>query len=198
MFLGAKVSGTTLGILGLGRIGQAVAQRAKGFGMRILYYDVVRARPEVEKETGATFVPLEQLLRESDFVSLHVPVTKETRHMMNESTLKMMKPSAFLINTSRGAVVDEACLAKALKEKWIAGAGLDVYEKEPLPMESPLLKLENVTLAPHMASADVDARSKMSELVVKDIIAVLKGEVPKAFVNPEVLKVRPLGQAKRT
>ncbi|MEM3692559.1 MAG: glyoxylate reductase [Candidatus Bathyarchaeia archaeon] len=197
MFLGAKVSGRTLGIIGLGRIGQAVAKRAKGFDMRILYYDVIRARPEVEKETGATFVPLEQLLKDSDFISLHVPVTKETRHMINEKTLKMMKPTAFLINTSRGAVVDEAALARAIEEKWIAGAGLDVFEKEPLPMDSPLLKFENVTLAPHIASADIDSRSKMSELVVKDIIAVLKGEMPKALVNPEVQKVRSLSQVRR-
>lgn len=197
LFLSSKVSGKSLGIIGLGRIGQAVARRARGFDMRILYFDTYRARPEVEKETGAVFVSFEKLLKDSDFVTLHVPANEKTRHMIDETALRMMKPNAVLINTSRGTVVDEKALEKALGEKQIAAAGLDVFEKEPLLAASPLLKLDNVTLAPHIASADLDSRLKMSELVVKDIISVLRGEMPKALINSDVLSIRPLAQTRR-
>ena len=197
LFIGAKVSGRTLGIVGLGRIGKGVAERAKGFGMNVVYSDKIRAEPEAERRLGVRHLPLEDLLRESDFVSLHVPATPETLHMINEKTLRLMKPSAILINTSRGAVVESSALVKAVKEGWIAGAGLDVFENEPLPSHSPLVGLENVVLTPHIASADFDARSKMSEMVVKDIVSVLSGRMPRALVNPEVLKVRSLEDARR-
>jgi glyoxylate reductase len=193
MMLGYQVSGKTLGIIGMGRIGQAVARRAKGFGMRILYYDVFRLPEEQEKELGVQYVDLETLLRESDFVSIHVPLTKETYHMIGERELKMMKKTAVLVNTARGAVIDTDALVKALKEKWIAAAGLDVFEQEPLPPDHPLTKLDNVVLAPHIASATYETRAAMAELVARNLIAFYKGEVPPTLVNKEVVKVRPPG-----
>ncbi len=192
MMLGSDVYGRTLGIVGMGRIGSAVARRAKGFGMRILYYDSVR-REDLEKELGAEFVDLDRLLEESDYVSLHVPLTPETYHLIGEEQLRKMKPTAFLINTARGKVVDQRALYKALKEGWIAGAGLDVFEQEPIPPDDPLLKLDNVVLAPHAASASHETRSRMAEMVAENLIAFLNGKVPPNLVNKEVVNVRPPG-----
>ncbi len=192
MMLGTDVYGRTLGIVGMGRIGSAVARRAKGFGMRILYYDS-RRREDLERELGAEFVNLNRLLEESDYVSLHVPLTPETYHLIGEEQLRRMKPTAFLINTARGKVVDQRALYRALKEGWIAGAGLDVFEQEPIPADDPLLKLDNVVLAPHAASASHETRSKMAEMVAENLIAFLRGEVPPNLVNKDVVKVRPPG-----
>jgi len=190
MLLGRDVYGATLGIIGVGRIGSAVARRAKCFNMRILYYDVVR-NPQIEKETGATFVDLDTLLRESDFISVHVPLTKETYHLINAERLKFVKKTAYLINTSRGPVVDEKALYEALKEGRLAGAALDVFEQEPLPTDSPLLRLDNVILTPHIASASYETRSRMAEMVAENLIAFFEGKVPPNLVNPDVVKVRP-------
>jgi len=193
MMLGFEVNGKTLGIIGMGRIGRAVAERAKGFKMKILYYDAYRLPPEMEEKLGAEYAPLETLLKESDIVSIHVPLTKETYHLISEKELKMMKPTAYLINTARGKVVDTEALVKALKEKWIAGAALDVFEEEPLPPDHPLTKLDNVVLAPHAASATTETRTKMAMLVAENLIAFLKGEVPPTLVNKDVVKVRKPG-----
>lgn len=187
LLLGTDVYGATLGIVGFGRIGQAMARRALGFNMKVLYYDSNRVPEQVEKELKATFVDLPTLLKESDFVSLHVPLTKETYHLIGEKELKMMKKSAYLINTARGPVVDEKALVRALKEGWIRGAALDVYENEP-KVEPELLELDNVVLAPHIASASYETRSKMSIMVAENIIKALSGEVPPNLLNPEVLQ----------
>lgn len=192
---GPELKGKTLGIIGMGRIGRAVAEKIKGFGMKIIYYDIYR-NEKAEKELGVEYKDLETVLKESDFVSLHVPLTKETRHLIGEKELRMMKSSAYLINTARGPVIDTDALVKALKEKWIAGAALDVFEQEPLPPDHPLTKLDNIVLAPHIASATIEARQRMAELAAKNLIAVLKGEDPPALVNPEVKKVRPLEQVR--
>lgn len=192
---GPELKGKTLGIVGFGRIGRAVAKKVKGFEMNLIYYDVYR-NEQAEKELGVKYVDLETLLKESDFVSLHVPLTKDTYHMIGEKELKMMKPTAYLINTARGAVVDTEALVKALKEKWIAGAALDVFEQEPLPPGHPLTKLDNVILAPHIASATNEARARMAELAAKNLVAVLRGEMPPALVNKDVVKVRPLSEVK--
>ncbi|MGB9959145.1 MAG: glyoxylate reductase [Candidatus Bathyarchaeales archaeon] len=192
MLLGRDVYGATLGIIGAGRIGVAVARRAKGFNMKILYYDVVPMPPEIENETGVKRVDLETIFKESDFVSIHVPLTEETYHMVNEERLKLMKKTAFIINNARGPVIDEKALYKALKEGWIAGAALDVFEQEPTPVDNPLLKLENVVVAPHISSASHETRSKMAEMVAENLVAFFQGKTPPNLVNPEVLKVRPL------
>ncbi len=191
MYLGYDVYGKTIGIIGFGRIGQAIARRAKGFNMKILYYSRTR-KPEKERELGAEFKPLDELLRESDFVVLAVPLTKETYHMINEERLKLMKSTAILINIARGKVVDTKALIKALEEGWIAGAGLDVFEEEPYYNEE-LFRLRNVTLAPHIGSATYGARYAMAELVARNLIAFAKGEVPPTLVNREVLNVRKPG-----
>jgi len=196
ILLGDSVYGKTLGIVGLGRIGAALAKRAKGFDMKVVYYDIVRAPIEKEKELGVEYVSLEKLLGESDFVSIHVPLSKETYHLFGEAQFKQMKRTAFLINTSRGPVVDEKALAKALQEKVVAGAALDVFEKEPTDPDNLLLRLDNIVMAPHIASATKEARSKMSEVSAKNLVAVLKGEMPLFLVNKDVLKVRPLAQVK--
>jgi glyoxylate reductase len=187
LLLGTDVFGATLGIVGFGRIGQAMARRALGFNMRVLYYDNSRVDEQIEKELKATFVDLPTLLKESDFVTLHVPLTKQTHHLIGEKELKMMKKDAYLINTARGPAVDEKALVKALKEGWIKGAALDVFENEP-EIEPELLKLDNVVLAPHIASASYATRSKMSVMVAENIIKALNGEVPPNLVNPEVLQ----------
>jgi glyoxylate reductase len=194
MLLGRDVYGATLGIVGAGRIGTAVARRAKGFNMKILYYDVVPMPPEIEKELGAKRVDLDTLLRESDFVSIHVPLIKETYHLINEEKLKLMKKTAYLINNSRGAVVNEKALYKALKEGWIAGAALDVFEQEPTPLNNPLLKLDNVVVAPHISSASYETRSRMAEMVAENLVAFFEGKTPPNLVNPDVVKVRPLSK----
>ncbi|MEM2518494.1 MAG: glyoxylate reductase, partial [Candidatus Bathyarchaeia archaeon] len=189
MLLGRDVYGATLGIVGAGRIGTAVARRAKGFNMKILYYDVVPMPPEIEKELGAKRVDLDTLLRESDFVSIHVPLMKETYHLINEEKLRLMKKTAYLINNSRGPVVDEKALYKALKEGWIAGAALDVFEQEPTPVDNPLLKLDNIVVAPHISSASYETRSRMAEMVAENLVAFFEGRIPPNLVNPDVVKV---------
>jgi len=185
LLVGQDVHHHTLGIFGMGRIGQAVARRGRGFDMRILYHDAVRAAEAVERELGAEFVSADQLLRESDFVSLHVPLLPETRHMMASDQFRMMKPTAILVNTSRGPVVDEAALAGALEEGVIAGAGIDVFENEPR-VHPALLKLENVVLAPHIASASVDTRRKMSMMAAENAVAALDGRRPANLLNAEL------------
>jgi glyoxylate reductase len=174
---GADIHGKTLGVVGFGRIGRAVARRGLGFGMRVLYHDTVRAAADVERELNATAVDLETLLRESDFVSLHTLLSPETRHLINERTLRLMKKTAILINAARGPVVDEAALVKALSEAWIRGAGLDVFEEEP-KIHPGLLPLRNVTLAPHIASASHETRIAMAVLAVRNCLAVLEGRPP--------------------
>lgn len=193
MMLGYHVTGKTLGIIGMGRIGQAVAKRAKGFEMRILYYQRHRLPEELERELNAKYVDLDTLLRESDFVTIHVPLTKETYHMIGERQLRLMKPTAILVNTARGAVVDTEILVRALKEGWIAAAGLDVFEEEPLSPDHPLTQLNNVVLAPHIGSATHETRRKMAEIVAQNLIAFYKGEVPPNLVNKEVLNYSPPG-----
>ncbi|HEV8662165.1 MAG TPA: D-glycerate dehydrogenase [Candidatus Methylomirabilis sp.] len=184
-FLGRDVHRKTLGICGLGRIGKGVARRARGFDMRVLYTDVVRAPEAVERELGVTFVEKKTLLQESDIVTLHVPLFAETTHYIGAPELKLMKKSAILINASRGPVVDEKALVQALKEGWIAGAGLDVYEKEPKPAPG-LTRLPNTVLAPHIASASIETRRKMSDMAATNCVAGLTGQRPPNLVNAEV------------
>lgn len=186
LLCGADVHGRTLGLVGFGRIGQAVARRAKGFSMRVLYASRSDAPDDVAQELGARRVPLDTLLRESDFVSLHVPLLPETTGLIGVEQLCGMKRTAFLINTSRGPVVDERALAAALEEGLLAGAGLDVFEREPhVPPE--LLALPNVVLLPHVGSAVTSVRSLMCALAANDCVAVLSGQRPKHPVNPQVL-----------
>lgn len=184
LMLGQDISGKTLGVVGAGRIGTAFALKSKGFNMKILYFN--RSRNEIiEKELGAKKVEIDELLEKSDFVSLHVPLNKSTYHLISEDKLRLMKRNAILINTSRGPVVDEKALIKALKEKWIFGAGLDVYENEPeIPKE--LKELDNVVLQPHSASATLSSRVGMAILAAKNMLAGLRGEKPPNCVNPEV------------
>lgn len=191
--LGMEVTGKTLGIIGLGRIGREVARRAKGFKMKVLYYKRRRLAPEEEKELGVEYRSLEDLLKESDIVTIHVPLTEETRGLIGERELRMMKDTAILVNTSRGPVVDEEALIKALTKGWIAGAGLDVFNQEPLPPDHPLTKLDNVVLAPHIGSATWETRTRMAEKAVENLIAFAEGRVPPDLVNPEVVKVRKPG-----
>ena len=193
MLLGFEITGKTLGIIGMGRIGRAVAQRAKGFRMRIIYYDKYRLPEEMEKELGAEYVDLDTLLREADVISIHTPLTPETYHMIGEEQLKKMKKTAYLVNTSRGKVIDTDALVKALREKWIAGAALDVFEEEPISPDHPLTKLDNVVLTPHIGSATWETRTRMADIVAENLIAFAKGEVPPTLVNRDVLKVRPPG-----
>ena len=174
---GADVHGKTLGILGFGRIGRAVARRASGFDMRVLYHDAVRPAPAVERELRVTYAEPETILREADFVSLHTPLLPETRHLINERTLRLMKKTALLVNAARGPIVDEAALVRALKEGWIAGAGIDVFEEEPT-IHPGLAPLPNVVLAPHIASASRDTRIAMATLAVRNCLAVLDGKPP--------------------
>ncbi len=190
LLLGQEVYGATLGIIGLGRIGSAVARRARGFQMKILYTGP-RRHPEREKELGASFVPLENLLRQSDFVTLHCPLTPETFHLLGEKELHLMKPSAILVNTGRGSLIDTNALYRSLKERWIWGAGLDVFEEEPLPPHHPLLSLPNVVIAPHIGSATIQTRKKMALLAVQNILSALRGEPLPHCVNPEVYSSPP-------
>lgn len=185
LLVGQDIHHRTLGIFGMGRIGQGMARRAGGFSMRILYHDARRAPEDVERSLGLQFVSPEQLLRESDFVSLHVPLLPETRKMIGAAQLRLMKPSAILINAARGAIVDETALVEALGNKLIAGAGLDVFENEPR-VHPGLLQLENVVLAPHIASASVDTRRKMSMMAAENAIAVLEGTKPPNLLNEQV------------
>jgi len=186
LFLGSDIHGKTLGVVGFGRIGRTVARRALGFDMRVLYHDAVAADAATERELRATRVDLGTLLRESDFVTLHTPLLAETRHLINAASLKTTKKTAYLINASRGPVVDEAALALALKDGLIAGAGLDVFENEPA-VHPGLLGLPNVVLAPHIGSASHDTRVKMTALAVENCLAALEDRRPPTPVNPEVL-----------
>jgi glyoxylate reductase len=179
--LGPDVWGKKLGLVGLGRIGQAVARRSSGFGMEVLYYDQYR-NESAEEELGARYLELDDLLRESDFVSIHTPLTPETRHLIGERELGLMQSTAVLVNASRGPVVDENALADALENERIFAAGLDVYEEEP-KVHPKLLELENVVLAPHIGSASIETRDKMAELAAENIRAVLSGEEPKTPVR---------------
>ncbi|MGO4884652.1 MAG: 2-hydroxyacid dehydrogenase [Bryobacteraceae bacterium] len=185
LLVGQDVHHRTLGIFGMGRIGQAVARRARGFSMRVIYHDTRRAPAEVERELGLELVSAEQLLREADFVSLHVPLLPETRHLIGARELRMMKPTAILVNTSRGPVVDEPALAEALAGHVIAGAGIDVFENEPR-VDAGLLNLENAVLSPHIASASVDTRIKMSMMAAENAVAAIEGRRPPNLLNPEV------------
>ncbi len=185
---GADVWGKTLGIVGFGRIGRAVARRALGFDMKVVYTDAVRAAEEVERPVNATFVDMNTLLAEADFISLHVPLLAETRGLFDAPKFYRMKRTAFLINTSRGPVVDEAALVAALESKKIAGAALDVYENEPFI--HPGLKRPNVVLSPHLASASLETRTKMAVMAANNVVALFKGQMPPNMVNPSVLKKR--------
>ncbi|HYL84706.1 MAG TPA: D-glycerate dehydrogenase [Candidatus Angelobacter sp.] len=184
--VGTDVWGKTLGIVGFGRIGRAVARRASGFQMKVIYNDAVHAPAEVERELQAEFREMNALLADSDFVSVHVPLLPETRGLFNAPKFYRMKPTAFLINTSRGPVVDEAALVAALEKEKIAGAGLDVYENEPFI--HPGLKRANVVLAPHLASASLETRTKMACMAAENVVALFKGQRPANMLNPEVLK----------
>lgn len=186
LFLGRDITGKTLGIIGAGRIGSNFAKKSKGFEMKILYNDI-RPNDEFEKETGAAYVSKEFLLKESDFISIHVPLLPSTRHLIGEKEFKFMKKTAVLINTSRGPIVDEKALVKALKKGAIWGAGLDVYENEPA-LEPGLIEFDNVVIVPHIASATIETRTNMGLMAVKNILAVFKGEKPPNCVNPKVLK----------
>jgi len=187
LLLGADVHGKTLGIIGLGRIGTGVARRAKGFNMRILTTTPNPNEPNA-KEVGAEIVPLEKLLRESDFISIHVPLNERTRGMLGEKQFAMMKPTAFIINTARGEIIDEKVMIRTLQEKRIAGAALDVYEKEPIGVDYALIGLSNVILMPHIGSASRETRDMMAVIAADNIIAVLKGKPAPNPVNPEAMK----------
>jgi glyoxylate reductase len=186
LLLGPDIHGATIGIVGFGRIGQAVAQRAAGFGMTILYHDVNRLPDEVTTPLGAQYVPMEGLLARSDFVSLHVNLTPETRHLIDGAALRRMKPTAILVNTSRGPVVDGAALAVALREGVIAAAALDVTDPEPIPIDDPLVRLDNCLIVPHIASASRATRGKMAQMAAANLLAGLRGERLPTPVNPEV------------
>jgi glyoxylate reductase len=186
MLLGSDIHEATLGIVGMGRIGLGMVRRARGFDMQVLYYDELRLPPERETELGIAFTPLDTLFSESDFVSLHTPLTDDTRHLVNWERLRQMKKTACLVNTSRGPVVDEAALARALTEGEIAGAALDVFEDEPAVYQG-LMPLSNVIMTPHIASASVATRSCMATMAAENCISVLAGEAPPNAVNPEVL-----------
>ena len=188
IFLGVNIIGKTLGIVGLGRIGSMVARRAKGYNMTVLY-NKHDPDPEAEKELGVAFASLDELLAKSDFVSLHVPLTDETRHMINAETLAKMKKGSFLVNTARGPVVDERSLVEALKSGHLGGVALDVFDNEP-NIDPELLAMPNTITTPHIASATFEARNKMGEMAVEAILDTLEGEKPTAIVNEEVWQKR--------
>ena len=188
MLLGAELHGKTLGVVGFGRIGQAVARRALGFGLRIVFHDAHPFPAEVTEPLKARPVTMEALLKESDFITLHTVLDKTTTHLIGEKELRSMKPTAVLVNSARGPIVDEAALVKALKKGWIAAAGLDVYEKEPKTAPG-LARLPNVVLAPHLASATVETRNEMGRLAVQSLIDhLVGGRAPQNLANPEVLR----------
>lgn len=186
LLLGRDIHHAKLGIVGIGRIGRAMARRGRGFDMRVLYYDEQRLPAEAERELNVQFTPLDDLLRQSDFVSLHVPLMAATRHLIGPAQLALMKPTAILVNTSRGPVVDEQALVDALKSGQIGGAGLDVFEFEP-KVHPDLLGLENVVLAPHIASASVATRERMATLAAENCIAGLQGRTPPNLVNRDMI-----------
>jgi len=182
LLLGRDIYGSTLGLAGAGRIGTAVARRAAGFGMRILYYN--RSRNEkIEKECGAELVSFDRLLEQSDFISIHLPLTHETKHLFNKSAFEKMKQGSILINTARGAIVEESALYEALRAGKLAAAGLDVMDPEPPFTDNPLLKLDNVVLAPHIGSASIATRTRMAVMAAENLVAALKGKIPPNLVN---------------
>ena len=187
ILLGPDVHGATLGIIGMGRIGAAIARRAKGFGMKLLYSDIVR-NSKAEEELGVQYVELTKLLADSDFITIHTNLTKETHHLIGQKQFEMMKRTGILVNTARGPIVDNMALYDALRNKRIAYAALDVTEPEPMPADHPLLTLDNVVVVPHIASASVATRTKMGMMAADNLIAGLKGEMPPNPVNPEVIK----------
>ncbi len=189
LLLGSDVYGATLGIIGMGRIGRAVAKRAQGFNMKILYTSrsINERDTELRQQFGADHVDLVTLLRKSDIVTLHIPLTSDTRHLIGKAELAMMKQGSILINTSRGQVIDEDALYQALMIKHLAAAGLDVFTEEPISLDSPLLQLENVVLAPHIGSASTYTRSTMAKMCAENLRAALAGAKPPNIVNPEVL-----------
>ncbi len=193
MMLGGDIHGATLGLVGFGRIGRAMAKRALGFDMRVLYYDPVAQAEDEARLLGAHRADLNTLLRESDFVSLHTPLCQETHHLIGKEQLEAMKPTAYLVNTARGPIVDEAALAQGLHDREIAGAALDVFENEP-EVHPGLLELDNVLLTPHIASATVATRTKMATIAADNVIAVLEGREPLTCINADMLAhLRPPG-----
>jgi len=192
MMLGVELQGKTLGIIGLGRIGARVAEFGKAFGMRIIYYNRSRKK-DLEEKLGIEYRELDDLLKEADIISIHVPLTKDTYHLINEERLKKMKKGAIIINTARGAVIDTNALVKALREGWIRAAGLDVHEQEPLDPNHPITAFKNVVLLPHVGSATYETRHRMAELVAENLVAFYKGEIPPTLVNKEVVNKRKPG-----
>lgn len=187
LFCGQDVHDSTLGLIGAGRIGKLVAKRASGFNMKMLYYDVQRMSPEDEAEYHLTYLPMEEVLQQSDFISIHTPYLPSTHHLISEREFSMMKPNAILINTARGPIVDEKALVKALQEGKITAVGLDVFENEPA-VEPELLTMENVVLVPHIASASLKTRALMATMASDNIVAFHNGQRPPNILNPEVLK----------
>ena len=188
LFLGSNIYGSTLGILGLGNIGTAVVKRANGFNMNIIYNNRHQLSKSIENKLNVTYVTFDQLLKNSDFLSIHTSFDKDNFHLIDSIELKKMKKTSFLINTSRGSIINEISLIKALKNKWIAGAGLDVFEKEPLPNQHELLKLKNVILLPHIGSATVQTRNQMSEVAAINLHNILSKKKPLYLVNRELLQ----------
>ena len=186
LFCGAEVHQATLGLIGAGRIGKIVAKRASGFEMKVIYYDVYRMSPEEEATYNVTYMPINDVLKQADFISIHTPYMPSTHHLIGERELSLMKPSTILINTARGPIVDEKALAKALQSGIIAGAGLDVFENEPA-VEPELMMLENVVITPHIASASLKTRTLMATMASDNIVAHFHGQRPPNIVNPEVL-----------
>jgi glyoxylate reductase len=188
LLLGTEVHGMTLGIIGLGRIGMAVARRAKGFNMKIIYNNRFTRNHQIESELKAEYVDINSILEQSDFLTIHTTLNKDSFHLLDESKFRKMKKTAYIINTSRGQIIKEPDLVKAIKNNWIAGVGLDVFEKEPLSNSSPLLKMKNVVVLPHIGSATYQTRSRMSEVAVQNLLCILNGKDPLFIVNSEVKK----------
>ena len=184
-FLGADITGATLGLVGLGRIGKAMIPRAAGFGMNVIYWSRTRLSAEEERELGVSYAPMDEVLAKSDFVSVHVALNEKTRHLIGARELSLMKPTACLINTARGPVIDEKALVVALSSGTIASAGLDVYEQEPL-LEPELYELENVVIAPHLGSGTIGTRTKMGNMAAENCLAACNGRRPVNLVNPEI------------
>jgi glyoxylate reductase len=182
--LGKEMQGSTLGLLGLGAIGEATARRARGFGMHILYYSRTR-KPDLEAALGVEYASLDELLRRSDFVSVHVSLSDSTRGMVGAEQLALMKPDAMIVNTARGPIIDQAALTEWLRANPAASAALDVFEVEPLPPDDPLLALPNVVVAPHVGSGTLTTRTRMANLVVDNLLAYFRGEMPPTALNPE-------------
>ena len=187
LLAGQDMYRATLGLIGLGRIGSAVARRAKGFEMRVMYYDPFR-REDLEQSLQIEYRPFTDVLRQADFISVHVPLSEQTRHLIGRDQFSMMKPTAVFVNTSRGPVVDQQALAEALAARRIFAAGIDVFEREPVPTDDPLLAMGNAIVAPHIASASIPTRIRMATLAAENLVAVLQGKRPPNPVNPEVLK----------